>query len=85
MKKNKLVLVIALLGGSLLMTSCGSNSESSTETEHTMGKEHTSAYVCPMHCEDSGSDEMGSCPVCGMDYVKNKDVQHEEHHDHGGH
>lgn len=33
------------------------------------GKEHTSAYVCSMHCKDSGSDEEGKCPVCGMDYV----------------
>ncbi len=30
---------------------------------------HTSAYVCPMHCEGSGSDKAGVCPVCGMDYV----------------
>ena len=50
-----------------------------------MGKEHTSSYVCPMHCEGSGSEEMGNCPVCGMDYVKNEDVHHEEHHNHGGH
>ncbi len=36
---------------------------------HTQGKEYTSAYVCPMHCEGSGSDQPGTCPVCGMDYV----------------
>ncbi|MCB0586041.1 MAG: hypothetical protein KDD06_12035 [Phaeodactylibacter sp.] len=36
---------------------------------HTEGKEYTSAYVCPMHCEGSGSEEPGTCPVCGMDYV----------------
>lgn len=36
---------------------------------HGEGAEYTSAYVCPMHCEGSGSDEMGQCPVCGMDYV----------------
>jgi len=40
----------------------------------TSGKEYTSAYVCPMHCKDSGSDTTGICPVCGMDYVP--------HHEH---
>ena len=40
---------------------------------HCEGKEYTSAYVCPMHCEGSGSDEEGSCPKCGMTYVKNAD------------
>ena len=51
------------------------------------GPEYTSAYICPMHCEGSGSDEPGECPVCGMDYVKNEDMpadghMHEEGHDH---
>ncbi|MDP4711656.1 MAG: hypothetical protein NWS63_10710 [Saprospiraceae bacterium] len=35
------------------------------------GPEFTSAYVCPMHCKGSGSDEPGKCPVCGMDYMAN--------------
>jgi len=51
------------------------------------GSEYTSAYICPMHCEGSGSDKPGECPVCGMDYVKNEDMpagdhQHEDGHDH---
>ncbi|NBC06755.1 MAG: hypothetical protein GVY26_06130 [Bacteroidetes bacterium] len=62
------------------------------------GPEYTSAYICPMHCEGSGSAEPGECPVCGMDYVKNEDVpadghmhedgddhHHEDGHDHEGH
>lgn len=36
------------------------------------GPEYTSAYVCPMHCEGSGSAEPGKCPVCGMEYVANE-------------
>lgn len=36
---------------------------------HGASKEYTSAYVCPMHCEGSGSDQPGKCPACGMDYV----------------
>ncbi|HPQ21251.1 MAG TPA: heavy metal-binding domain-containing protein [Saprospiraceae bacterium] len=42
------------------------------------GKEYTSAFICPMHCKDSGSDKAGKCPKCGMDYVKNED-------EHAGH
>jgi len=30
--------------------------------------EYTSAYICPMHCEGSGSESPGKCPVCGMNY-----------------
>ncbi len=29
------------------------------------------AYVCPMKCEGSASNEPGKCPVCKMDLVKN--------------
>jgi len=36
------------------------------------GPEYTSEYICPMHCDGSGSAEPGECPVCGMDYVKNE-------------
>lgn len=36
------------------------------------GPEYTSRYICPMHCEGSGSDSAGICPVCKMDYVENK-------------
>lgn len=48
---------------------------SNPKTEH-KGKEYTAQYVCPMHCEGSGSDSAGQCPVCGMDYVKNPDHKH---------
>lgn len=52
------------------------------------GPEYTSAYICPMHCDGSGSDEPGECPVCGMDYVKNEDMPadgHNHDHNHDGH
>lgn len=62
--------MMMLLIGSL--TACSSNS---SETEKT-GKEYTSTYVCPMHCEGSGSDSAGPCPTCGMDYVKNDQHKH---------
>lgn len=69
----KTVIAIALLSGLFLTVSCKGKSEENgeTTTEQTaeQGKEYTSAYVCPMHCEGSGSDKEGTCPTCGMDYV----------------
>lgn len=43
------------------------------EMDAKQGKEYTSTYVCPMHCEGSGSETEGKCPVCGMAYVLNED------------
>lgn len=40
---------------------------------HGEGIAYTAAFVCPMHCEGSGSDEAGECPVCGMTYVAQAD------------
>ncbi len=75
MKNSKIIiLLLSFFAVGALLSSCGDqtkNSESSTQTEN-MGKEYTSAYVCPMHCEGSGSDQPGTCPVCNMDYVKNE-------------
>ena len=55
------ILTIAALG----LAACGSDHKH----DHNTGKEYTAAYVCPMHCEGSGSDQAGICPACGMDYV----------------
>ena len=78
--------LIALFAIGLALTSCGNTSNDSAKTEQSakQGKEYTSAYVCPMHCKGSGSDKVGTCPVCNMDYVVNKDHGHEGH-DHGNH
>jgi len=67
---------IALIAIGLSFTSCGSESNNDAKTDqiNKQGKEYTSAYICPMHCEGSGSEEAGLCPVCGMDYVKNEKV-----------
>lgn len=69
----------------LFIFSCGGNSQghdhgdgehTHEQTDHSHegaahgeGKAYTAAYVCPMHCEGSGSDSEGKCPVCNMDYV----------------
>ncbi len=57
----------------------GAQTESQQAEPQKEGKEYTSAYVCPMHCEGSGSEEPGQCPVCGMDYVALADLDEAEH------
>jgi len=70
----------------ITVQSCG-HKHSHNDAEK-QGKEYTSAYICPMHCEGSGSDQPGVCPACGMDYVVNEN--HEggdsdgDGHDHEG-
>ncbi|MCO4820053.1 MAG: hypothetical protein KC517_10565 [Bacteroidetes bacterium] len=59
------ILSFTLIG----LAACSSSKEDSKKT----GIAYTSTYVCPMHCEGSGSDKAGQCPVCGMDYVLNKE------------
>ncbi len=54
---------------SLALYSCGNKSHAADPN----GKEYTSDYICPMHCKGSGSDAKGTCPVCKMDYVENKE------------
>lgn len=86
MKNFKIIfLFVALLATGAVITSCGSSS--SDENTEQKGKEYTSAYICPMHCEGSGSDEPGKCPVCGMDYKKNEKHQADgqDHDNHEGH
>ncbi len=76
MKYLKIILLsFAILATAITITSC---SNESTNTEQ-QGKEYTSAYICPMHCADSGGDAVAKCPVCGMDYVKNEDHKADGH------
>ncbi len=78
MKHFKIILIfIAFFSIGSIISSCG-NKKKATETE-LQGKEYASAYVCPMHCEGSGSDVAGTCPVCGMDYEKNEDHKADGH------
>ena len=85
MKFLKFLGVIALVFSlTLCFTSCGNSGDSTgeeakTEVKHGEGKAYTSAYVCPMHCEGSGSEEAGTCPVCGMAYVAQADHTNDGH------
>ncbi len=73
MKNFKSILVIMMVVASVSMASCKDNKTKTETTIENQGKEYTSAYVCPMHCEGSGSDTEGTCPKCGMTYVMNED------------
>lgn len=59
--------------------------DASKEMNAEEGPEYTSKYICPMHCEGSGSDEPGECPVCGMAYVENENYEAENNEDHENH
>ncbi len=39
-------------------------------TEHGTSAAYNSDYVCPMHCPGSGSNKVGICPACGMNYIE---------------
>lgn len=77
--------VIAFAGALFLSLSCKSKAEKNNETPdqlettENLGKEYTSEYVCPMHCEGSGSDKEGTCPECGMAYVLNEEHKKDGH------
>ena len=79
MKRPISMLLSILLIGFMTLSAC--NSEKSTTNKETeanqelQGKEYTSKYICPMHCEGSGSNETGICPVCKMDYVLNENYK----------
>jgi len=63
------------------LSSCGANTSSEKKESpiNQQSKEYTSAYICPTHCEGSGSETKGICPKCGMDYVQNDEHSHRGH------
>ncbi len=86
----KTILGVLVLSLMLTTVSCkDTKKENITSTTKTAqatekkGKEYTSAYICRMHCEGSGSDKEGKCPTCGMNYIKNKDYKKDEENHEG--
>ena len=76
MKRISMIFILfSLMCASVLTSSCGVKKADAVEQQ---GKEYTSAYICPMHCEGSGSESAGTCPVCAMDYKKNDSHKSEE-------
>lgn len=72
MKYFRTLLVAMVVMASITMFSCKDNKAKMGAATQTQGKEFTAAYVCPMHCKDSGSDKEGKCDTCGMTLVKNE-------------
>lgn len=70
MKRRHIALIIVSF--LFVLSSCVFEIDSSNNKTEQNTKEYTAAYICPMHCEGSGSTQEGVCPVCGMDYVKNE-------------
>jgi len=66
---SSFVMVIALMA-----ISCTSSTNTSSEVDKS-GPEYTSAYICPMHCEGSGSSEPGTCSVCKMELRPNSNFK----------
>ena len=91
---NSNVLKLVILFFTIAMVSCSNGSDGHEGHNHEQGaveqvvhhgegKEYNSAYVCPMHCEGSGSDQAGNCPVCGMAYVAFEEhVKNNHEHNH---
>jgi hypothetical protein len=84
--KYSIVIAIVTLS---LFSACNSGhnhsqqgNQPSEQPSQQEGPEYTSAYICPMHCPGSGSDQPGKCPVCDMDYVANDDQDSHEGHNH---
>ncbi len=77
------MMVAMLFFVAFIWTSCNEStpSHSKAQTEATgteaevADKAYDSKYVCPMHCEGSGSSQPGDCPVCHMHYIENKDYK----------
>jgi Heavy metal binding domain len=81
--KNVFILFLSFSLISMTFIACSGGSSNNTATDK-QGKEYTSAYVCPMHCEGSGSETAGNCPVCKMEYVKNENHKSDGHSHEGG-
>ena len=74
MKNFKIVfffLTIMVTGA--FISSFGNANHGHDHSMHGEGKAFTSTYVCSMHCDGSGSEAEGKCPVRGMDYVTQKE------------
>lgn len=74
MKFYRILMLCFCLSGMIYLHSCKTEN-AKTEKVSITGKEYTSKYICPMHCAGSGATEMGTCPVCKMDYELNEEYQ----------
>ena len=86
----KTIIITLVLSLFFVFSSCKNDStDNQTDTTNTeivdtnsinpqdvsLGKEYTSHFICPNHCAESGSEEAGICPICGMEYIENFDYK----------
>lgn len=84
----RFLMLFAIVGLTVFFSSCKENVRKMPEIQKVdkTSKEYASKYICPMYCVGSGSDKMGICPVCEMDYELNESMNNDDHgHDHHGH
>ncbi|PCH68455.1 MAG: hypothetical protein COC01_03700 [Bacteroidetes bacterium] len=95
--KSLLTLLVCLIYGTIIISSCSNTEQKQAEHSHeegdhhehshAAGDEHEHIYTCPMKCPGSQSNEPGKCPVCGMDLehsdeaLSNKNYQMSFHSD----
>lgn len=74
MKLRNIAASLLLAAGLAGFAGCSQEKTTQETTETTPAAKVTDfAYICPMHCEGSSSNQPGKCPVCGMDLEKNPD------------
>ncbi|WP_375435272.1 heavy metal-binding domain-containing protein [uncultured Hymenobacter sp.] len=74
----RIVVAVLLTVGTGVSVACESRSATSsvaapTENDPNKAPALAAAYVCPMGCEGSASNEPGKCPVCAMTLERNPD------------
>ena len=69
LKFARLLVIATAFSGFAACSQKGANQEETA----TAAKITDKAYLCPMHCEGSASDQPGKCPVCDMELKKNPD------------
>jgi hypothetical protein len=80
----KHLIPLTMLAFALVLGACGGDKPEQTPDGQEM-KQDTLAttFYCPMKCEGEKTyDEMGSCPVCGMDLVESGEDHSHDGHDH---
>jgi hypothetical protein len=71
--KIRNIAAAVLLAASLAGLSGCSQQAAKEEGTEAPAKVTDKAYICPMRCEGSGSNEPGKCRVCDMKLEKNPD------------
>ncbi len=94
MRNSSLLKLMSLLFIVALFAACSGNSEQKDESFDSSyqppapstnigssvmdNPEENSHYICVDRCKGSGSDQSGTCPICGKEYIHNDDFHKNE-------